>query len=175
MTRTRGWTRREAASLRGCDRRPRTRSAVAALALGASVALGACKATTDLGSTCTLTTPCSSSTCAVTPDKVSNTSVDYIALGSAVCDNLVCIRTAGSANPDNTASEARGYCTNSCTDNSDCSPDYQGNGDKLVCQRLLLDQAFLDALKQSNPTEYEQVFGNGASSTYCILPSSVSR
>lgn len=111
----------------------------------------------------------------ISPGKVSNERVDYIALGSVDCTDLVCLRTAGSANPANTADEAWGYCSSPCIDKTNCSPDYQGKDNKLVCQRLLLDQGFLDSYKLSNPAEYEAVFGNGASSTYCILPSSAAR
>lgn len=145
----------------------RIRSAAVAFALGAGVALGACRASTDLGVTCKMT--------GVTPEKVQNPGIDYIALGSAECDDLVCIRTAGSANPTNGAGEAHGYCTKSCIDSTDCSPDYQGGNNKLVCQRLLLDQAFLDQFKQRDPKGYEATFGSGASSRYCILPSSAPR
>jgi hypothetical protein len=155
----------------------RIRSAAVALALGAGVALGACKASTDLGVMCRMTAPCSSGTgtCVVSPEKVQNEKIDYIALGSAECDDLVCIRTAGSANPANDTGEARGYCTKSCIDHTDCSPDYQGDNNKLVCERLVLDQAFLDQYKQEHPDEYENAFGSGASARYCILPSSVAR
>src|SRR3990172_8439436 len=66
------------------------RSAAVAFALGA-IALAACRANTDLGQSCKLTQPCDAGTCAVAPDAVQNLLVDYIALGSAECDDLVCI------------------------------------------------------------------------------------
>jgi len=146
------------------------RSAAVAFALGA-IALAACRANTDLGQSCKLTQPCDAGTCAVAPDAVQNLLVDYIALGSAECDDLVCIRTASSDNPPNEQTEARGYCTAPCFgDAKICSPDFQGHDKQLVCQRLLLDDAFLEELKQNQPEEYQRTFGNSASSTYCIKP-----
>jgi hypothetical protein len=146
-----------------------SRCAAAVLALSA-FALGACSKT-DLGATCKMTKPCGDGgVCAIAPDQVANTAVDYVALGSAECDDLVCLRTARSNNPPNTATEAFGYCTTPCINADNCSPDFQGHSGNLNCDRLLLDQAFLDALMQQDPATYRRVFGNGASSTYCVLP-----
>jgi hypothetical protein len=144
------------------------RCAAVVLALGAAV-LSAC-AKTDLGQACNMKKPCNTGTCDIAPSAVENGAIDYVALGSAECDDLVCIRTAGSANPENTAAVARGYCTTPCIDDTNCSPNYQGESKKLVCQRMLLDQAFLDQLKEQDPDAYNKVFGSGASSTYCVLP-----
>lgn len=138
------------------------------------IALGAaCKANKDIGQTCAMTKPCTGAdggSCPIAPDKVSNAGIDYIALGSAECDDLACIRTAKTNNPPNTAESAQGYCTSPCIEDSDCQPDYQGKEKTMKCERLLLDEAFLDQLKQNQPQTYDQMFGSGASSRYCILP-----
>jgi hypothetical protein len=143
-----------------------SRCAAAAFALSA-LALGAC-AKTDLGSTCKMTEPCDAGVCPITPGQVSNTAVDYIAFGAADCDDLVCLRSAGTKNPDNDTAQAKGYCTTPCINNDNCSPDYQGHSDQLQCQRLLLDQDFLNALQDGGL--YQEFFPNGVSSTYCVKP-----
>lgn len=145
------------------------RLAAVVLASSSVAVLSAC-AKTDLGLPCTLTQPCSTGTCSIPPSAVENRSIDYVALGAAECDNFVCIRTTRSANPENQATAARGYCTSPCIDAQDCSPDYNGKSNKMICDRIVFDEAFLDRLKKDSPEEYEQILGNGISSKYCILP-----
>jgi hypothetical protein len=133
------------------------------LALG----LLGCEATKDLGATCAMTRPGDDGPEEIDESKVVDDRIDYLALGSAECDDLVCIRTSGSANPENELGKARGYCTASCIDDLDCEPDFEGKK-TLVCEELLLDEAFLAALKENDPTTYEQIFGSGASARYCV-------
>lgn len=137
-----------------------------------AVALFTCTGEKDLGLTCKMTSPCDASTPCPIPEArvLANTAVDYIALGSAECDDLACIRTRGSQNPANEEGIAHGYCTAPCIDNSDCSPNYEGKKGKLVCDQLMMDRAYMDQLQRDNPVLYEQTFGSGASSNYCILP-----
>ncbi len=140
--------------------------------LMAAGGLVGCSSTKDLGATCKMTRPGDNGPEDISEDKVADPAVDYIALGSAECDDLVCIRTAGSANPENELGMARGYCTAPCIDDLDCQPDFEGNEKTLKCTQLLLDQSFLDALEQEDPQTYEQIFGSGASAKYCIKPRS---
>jgi len=133
------------------------------------VSFAGCEMTKDLGATCAMTKPGDDGPEEIDEDKVADTRIDYIALGSAECDDLVCIRTSDSANPENELGKARGYCTAPCIDDLDCEPDFEGNK-TLKCERLLLDETFLSALKENDPETYEQIFGSGASAKYCIKP-----
>ncbi|MBI5547665.1 MAG: adventurous gliding motility lipoprotein CglC [Deltaproteobacteria bacterium] len=123
----------------------------------ATLAVTSCQAKTDLGQTCKMTKPCDTPPCPIPEDKVARTDIDYVALGSAECDDLVCIRTAGSENPPNDNKEARGYCTAACLDDLSCQPDFQGLTGQLKCEKLLLENA-------------EAIFGSGAASKYCVKP-----
>ncbi|MBI5546601.1 MAG: adventurous gliding motility lipoprotein CglC [Deltaproteobacteria bacterium] len=153
----------------------------------AALALTACSATTDLGQTCKMTKPCKEAGCTkpvniLQSEVEKNTGLDYVALGSAECDDLVCIRTANSLNPDPVcpnegdttcpASErvAMGYCTSGCLDEANCRPDFQGKSDTMQCNQLLLSDSYLNQLKTEDPDTYNRVFGSGASANYCILP-----
>lgn len=134
-----------------------------------AVGLAGCETTKDLGATCAMTRPGDNGPEEIDESKVADDRIDYLALGSAECDDLVCIRTSGSANPENELGKARGYCTAPCIDDLDCEPDFEGNK-TLSCDELLLDDPFLVALKESDPVTYEQVFGTGASARYCVKP-----
>jgi hypothetical protein len=127
----------------------------------------ACKAETDLGQTCKMTRPSSDGGPPVEIDVPDGGfgdggTFDVVALGSAECDDLVCIRTSGSQNPDNENGKLRGYCTASCIDSSSCEPDFEGKSGTMACEKLLVDQALIEA----NP----EIFGSGASSMYCVKP-----
>lgn len=137
------------------------------------LALFACQGERDLGQTCKMTR--SSATEGEPPeqipvDRVANPDLDYVSLGSAECEDLVCVRTAGSQNPEPEGDKARGYCTAPCIENTDCQPDFEGRQGALQCARMLLDQKYLDELKATSPETYERVFGSGASSKYCVKP-----
>lgn len=131
-----------------------------------------CQAKTDLAQTCKMTRPDpDGNTQEIEEAKLSDPTIDYVALGAAECDDLVCIRSANTdRNPEHENGGGRGYCTRPCIDDADCNPDFQGNEGTLVCARLLLDQAFLDALQESDPVAYEQAFGSDTASRYCVYP-----
>jgi len=137
------------------------------------VGLGACQAEKDLGQTCKMTRPnpiAGEAPIELEADQVADGSFDYMAFGAAECDDLVCLRTSGSANPENEEGRARGYCSAPCIDASDCDPDYLGNKGTMRCEQVLPDQEFLDALRRSDPETYEKTFGSGAAAKYCVLP-----
>ncbi len=139
-------------------------------------ALG-CQAKTDLAQPCKMTRPDQDgNTTEIEAAKLSDPAIDYVALGAAECDDLVCIRSAATEkNPPHENGGGRGYCTRPCIDDADCNPDFQGNEGTLVCQRLLLDQAFLDQLKENDPVAYEQAFGSDTASRYCVFPRSAAQ
>lgn len=140
------------------------------LELFVALAFVGCTAKTDLGQVCKMTRPKSDRGPGeeIEEDKVKNPRLDFLALGSAECDDLACIRTADSENPPNEDGKARGYCTAPCIDNTSCEPDFEGKKGNLVCEKLLLDQKFLDDLKEKNREIYDSTFGGGASAKYCV-------
>lgn len=126
-----------------------------------------CKSETDLGQACRMTKPCKPGpTCPVAESEMSDASQDYVSLGVSECDDLVCVRTTGSNSGEK--GEGYGYCTKSCIDSADCEYDYEGNKNAFGCQQLLLSDSYMQQLQQNNPDAYEQVFGSGASSKYCV-------
>jgi hypothetical protein len=134
------------------------------------LSLAGCQAERDLGLECRMTKPTEAGPEDILASSVEDPNLDYMALGSAECDDLVCVRTAGSENPENVDGKARGYCTAPCIDARDCEPDFEGRTGTMGCERLLPDQEFLETLKQSDPELYEKTFGSGVSAKYCVKP-----
>jgi hypothetical protein len=101
---------------------------------------------------------------------------DFISFGSVDCENLVCVRTAGTelqTTGEGDALLVLGYCSAPCNLNSatDCSvtdprtaPDVKQT---LGCRPLLLDQVALDTLKKSDPAAFEEYFGRTESPNFC--------
>lgn len=125
-----------------------------------ALALPACSAKTDIGQTCRMTKPCDPGpTCPILYSELTTDESDYIALGAAECDDLVCVRLADSSKtPARTepADEAIGYCARPCIDSMDCEYDWEGKKGLLACEPLLLTDTSL--------------FGPGASTRYCVYP-----
>ena len=172
------------------------------LCLAALLALSACPASNDRGQVCKMTGPTVDGGSVPLPvSELNDPTKDYISLGSAECDDLVCVRSAlaCTTNADcpttpagtkcNTTTHAcevcdnqsppvctspypelngnpTGYCTSPCTENNQCN-DYQGKK-TLECRQMLPSGSFLDTLKSTNPDLYNQTFGSGASSRYCL-------
>ena len=93
--------------------------------------------------------------------------------------NDACVDTTTTTCAD-TAKKAMGYCTKECINDSDCGVDYRG-GNKMICRQLNFSPEFLAALKadcasdppaRDDPCTYNQMFGAGAASNYCIAPRS---
>lgn len=140
------------------------------LALLAFVA--GCTTKGDLGANCRMTRSASTPEAPPTPvqeSAVQNPALDYISFGAAECDNLVCLRTAGSTNPSNQDGEAIGYCSAPCVTDADCDATGDGVEGSLVCATVLPE---MSALAEDDPVLYDQIFspGTGASNRYCILP-----
>lgn len=152
-------------------------SARLALLLGAALLCGGCTVPSDIGKPCVLVKKNASGEGAV---PVSPADIlfnqDFISFGSVECEDLVCVRSAGTPLDTSGTGDSvtvRGYCSKPCnlTSATDCSstdPDTrpeikQGMG----CRALLLDQVALDTLKRNNPDEYERIFGKNESPNYC--------
>lgn len=132
----------------------------------ALLTLAACSQTTDLGFTCEMTKQApgcegEEQDCTVNIDPADITdpalgypTLDYLAEGVAECDDLICLRSRNRHYGD-TASAAMGYCTAPCQDDADCSPDFEGKKNTLVCKQLLNE-------------------GGASEARYCVLPETIS-
>jgi hypothetical protein len=129
----------------------------------------ACTVERDLGQTCKMTRPDPDGgvALALEAERVSNPNLDYISFGAAECDDQVCLRTSRSANPEHEQGTARGYCSAPCIEASDCEPDFTGKKGTMRCEQVLPD---LEQMKKDDPQAYEETFGAGASTRYCVLP-----
>lgn len=141
-----------------------TRS-VLVLCASALLTLVGCKVSTDYGRNCRMTKPGSAAgeVIPISKDQLPGTypatgggpASDYVALGAAECDDFICVRTFDPVEPyADDATNALGYCTRSCMDNSDCTPDYTGKDGTLKCDQVLVTNA-------------EAIFGAGAPSKVC--------
>ena len=139
---------------------------IVALLVGGLVLAGAgCGPSNDLGSSCTVEEPVldtSTNKVKYVPypkDQMSPTS-DYISTGGTDCEDFTCIDTAG---------DGKGaYCSRRCIDDASC----QGGVDKtLVCRTLVLDDAFINELRQSlGDQAFQQLFGDIQTAKYCAHP-----
>jgi hypothetical protein len=105
-----------------------------ALLIAGLLMLGSCKPATDIGQPCAMTKPCVggtgcvNNTISLTRADVPSPLLDYIALGSAGCDDLVCLRTGDpkQSELDDTPSCASDPCpTGVGLNNLVCDPDSQ--------------------------------------------------
>ena len=153
------------------------RSSLAALSL-CLVAAAGCKAQTDLNMECTLVKKDPSDTTgkrsvAITAGELrANANRDVISFGATDCDDLVCVREAGAPLPASDAEPVKGRCSRACAGPEATCLSYDENLDKdpstaLVCRGLLLDQAVLASLRQSDEAAYRQYFGNNTSPFFC--------
>lgn len=133
--------------------------------LGGLLLAGAGCVQNDLGSKCTLEEPVlDPNTNKVVyqpiPKSSMNPADDYITTGGTDCEDFTCIDTAG----DNQGA----YCSRRCIDNASC----QGGVDKnLVCRTLVLDDAFINELRQQlGDKAFQQLFGDIQTAKYCAHP-----
>jgi hypothetical protein len=105
----------------------------------------------DVGQTCQLDL--------TVPPEASN--ADYLELGRAECENLVCIQS-----PTSPPGSVRRYCSKPCVSNSDCSPGETG----LTCRAVVLNEAFITQLFQNDPALAQQFLGPSANAKYCATP-----
>ncbi len=152
-----------------------------------------CKMTKPKGDTNCVPLPSNDDICGIPVSEMPRADFDYVSLGNAQCDDQVCIRTSVActspddcpegractngfcAYDDETAGTGVGYCTRACVDDSDCLPDYQG-GKSLTCTKLFFSPEYLAQLQAACSTDpdclYNQIFGAGVQTKYCLYPSS---
>ncbi|ATB37394.1 adventurous gliding motility protein O [Cystobacter fuscus] len=155
-------------------------SARLALLMGAALLCGGCEIPSDTGKPCVLVKkdpndPSGLGAIPIAPSDL-RFNQDFISFGSVDCENLVCVRTAGTeiqTTGEGDALQVLGYCSAPCNLNSatDCSvtspqtaPDVKAT---LACRPLLLDEAALSDLKKSDPDTYRSIFGENESPNFC--------
>lgn len=151
--------------------------------VGVAVAASGCKAKTDLGTQCTLVrkdpsdTDPSDGTRSIPikekdlPPVSADSPRDYVSFGATECEDLVCVRNSGTPAGDPEA-DATGFCSRSCLQTNPASCEtgdeqLDTSANAYVCRSLILDETTLAAIKQNNPTMYEQYFGTTQSPYFC--------
>jgi hypothetical protein len=141
-----------------------------------SFALLGCPDGTDLGKQCYLVKKDPTDSTGQKPIRIKESEItpgkDFVSLGAAECDNLICVRDAdqvkGAAGDD-----AKGYCSGHCLQTSTAAcPSYDSAQDKdpvlrLSCRPLILDEATLAAICQSDPDTCKRYFGDTKTSYFC--------
>ena len=129
------------------------------------LALG-CNPPSDLGNVCELRIDGGLWTSAVSETD------DFFYQGTTQCENLVCLRPAGSP-----LDAGYGICSNTCTpDNSgnpnSLSDDCGGRSSGLVCRQLSLSPEFIQGILALDGGQelLDQVLGGNIASTYCTTP-----
>jgi hypothetical protein len=112
----------------------------------------------DLGRSCTLLAPTADGgTAPYDPPSEAN---DYISMGGADCEDFTCIDSAGDG--------AGAYCSRRCAEDAQCKG---GEDDTLVCRELVLDEAFIQVLRDRlGEEEFFRVFGEIQNARYCAHP-----
>jgi hypothetical protein len=93
---------------------------------------------------------------------------EYFETGNTACDNLVCIvspQVPGDRYHD-CAGPQCGYCSKPCVSDKDCFQSETG----LVCRQVVLDPAFIQELRRTNPTLADQYLADIQFSSYCAVP-----
>jgi hypothetical protein len=155
-------------------------SARLALLMGAALLCGGCEVPSDTGKPCVLvkkdpTDPTGQGAVPVAPSDILFNQ-DFISFGSVECENLVCVRSAGTE--VQTAGEGEaitvlGYCSEACnlTSTTDCSVTHPDTAtdvkSSMGCRALLLDEIALADLKKNDPATYESIFGRNESPNFC--------
>jgi hypothetical protein len=143
-----------------------------ALALAAAAALAACQPP-DVGQRCQLKTWQGTNPPPPTPTSIAS---DYLETGNVACDNLVCIVSPVRSGkysdcpgaPDGQPSYLGqcGYCSKPCVSNQDCYPSQTG----LECRQMVLDPAFIQALRDKDPALADKYLAGVQFSSYCAVP-----
>jgi hypothetical protein len=141
------------------------RLGTSALALTlASSLLAGCQSP-DVGQRCQLLW---SDASAIRPPTPATAASDYFESGNAGCDNLVCIvspRQPGERYYDCAGTQC-GYCSKPCVSDKDCFKSETG----LVCRQIVLDLAFIEALRQRDPALAATYLADIQFSSYCAVP-----
>jgi hypothetical protein len=127
-----------------------------------------CNPPSDLGNVCELRLADGGLwTSAVSPTD------DFIYSGTTQCENLVCLRPAGSP-----LDAGYGLCSNNCTpknasDPNSLSDDCNGRESGLVCRQIALDPSFIKAIlaQDGGKQLLQEVLGGNTIPTYCTTHS----
>lgn len=144
-------------------------------------AVPACKVTTDLGTPCTLVKkdPGDDTGKRSLPMKESEVTAgkDFISFGAVECEDLVCVRDSSYAPLAGTTplptDDAKGYCSRPClrcatTGCPAANPDDDSNPLKrLGCRPLILDEATLNSICQTDAEKCKKYFGDTKSPYFC--------
>ncbi|MHB1845229.1 MAG: adventurous gliding motility lipoprotein CglC [Deltaproteobacteria bacterium] len=96
---------------------------------------------------------------------------DYLYQGSPQCQNLVCLRPAGSP-----LDAGYGICSNICTPTSPSNPnspseDCGGSSSGYVCRTIALDPAFIQAVEQADGGQaLLDAYLGGPNADFCTTP-----
>ncbi len=96
---------------------------------------------------------------------------DFLDMGTPECENLVCLRPAGSD-----AGVGSGICSNSCTPQDPNQPnspsdDCNSRQTGLVCRPVALDPSFVQAVEaEDGGAALLQQYLGGSNPYYCTLP-----
>ena len=150
-----------------------------ALLVGAALLCGGCEVPSDVGKPCVLvkrsTTEAGKSQPVVEADI--QLDQDFISFGSLDCEDLICVRNAGSTlqtSGEGTERRVLGYCSKPCVSGTlqdACAVNHPEATEVartgMACRALLLDQQALDDLRAKDPAGYRATFGDNASPFYC--------
>ena len=149
-----------------------------ALLMGAALLCGGCEIPADVGKPCVLvkrdTTDPKKSAPVVLADIQRDQ--DFISFGSLDCEDLLCVRNAGSpiqTTGEGTEQRVLGYCSKPCSSGAitdTCAVNHPEASAEITagmsCRALLLDQQALNDLKVNSPAEYANTFGNNDASPF---------
>jgi hypothetical protein len=136
-------------------------------------AVGGCKSENSLGGDCVLVKrgPDGGSAVQIRESEINaGLQKDFVSFGSIECEDFVCTRDPAFPR-DGGSGAAHGYCSKPCANNDACK-----TGDdaidknpktKLVCRALLLDEATLGQICQTNPADCQTYFGGTSSPFFC--------
>jgi hypothetical protein len=137
------------------------------LALASMMALGACQ-NPDVGARCALAwNPNWATEGGAPPPTPQTASGDFFESGNIGCEDLVCIVSPAIADSKygTCSGDACGYCSKPCVSDQDCYKSDTG----LVCEKVVLDDAFLQTLDETTKQRY---LGETRFSSYCVVPRS---
>ncbi len=131
------------------------------------MALGACQ-NPDVGARCALAwNPNWATEGGAPPPTPQTASGDFFESGNIGCEDLVCIVSPAVADSKygTCSGDACGYCSKPCVSDQDCYKSDTG----LVCEKVVLDEAFLATLDETTKQRY---LGETRFSAYCVVPRS---
>jgi hypothetical protein len=152
-----------------------------ALLAAAALICGGCEVPSEVGKPCLMVKKSSSADRKfdlVLPSDI-QLDQDFISFGAQDCEDLICVRNAGSKLELSEGGSVLGYCSKACLPESTtnaCAVNHPEATAEvkstMSCRALLLDQKALDDLRLNNPSEYRSTFGENASPTFCAAASS---